>query len=76
MRFVLDTNVSPEVQEGPAGHPKVRAWRVGVDDADLRLSVMTVTGVRRRTVRLAERKAEAARALAERFDELLTTYVG
>ena len=76
MRYLLDTNVFREVQKGPAGHPNVRAWLASVDDTDLRLSVMTVTEVRRGIVRLAARKAEAARALAERFDELLAAYAG
>ena len=47
-----------------------------MDDADLRLSVMTVTEVRRGIVRLAKRKAGAAHALAERLDVLLTAYAG
>ena len=76
MRYLLDTNVFREVQRGPTGHPNVRAWLASVDDADLRLSVMTVTEVRRGIVRLAKRKGEAARALAERFDELLAAYAG
>ena len=67
MRYLLDTNVFREVQKGPAGHVNVRAWLASVDDADLRLSVMTVTEVRRGIVRLAKRKTEAARELAERF---------
>ena len=76
MRYLLDTNVFREVQKGPAGLPNVRAWLASVDDADLQLSVMTVTEVRRGIVRLAKRKAEAAHALAERFDVFLTAYVG
>ena len=76
MRYLLDTNVFREVQKGPAGHVNVRAWLAGVDDTDLRLSVMTVTEVRRGIVRLSKRKAEAAHALAERFDELLAAYAG
>ena len=76
MRYLLDTNVFREVQKGPTGHVHVRAWLASVDDADLRLSVMTVTEVRRGIVRLAKWKVEAARALAERFDVLLAAYAG
>ena len=76
MRYLLDTNVFREIQKGPGGHTNVRAWLAGVDDADLRLSVMTVTEVRRGIVRLAKDKAEVARDVAERFDVLLAAYAG
>lgn len=76
MPYLLDTNVFREVQKGDDGHVNVRAWLDTVDDADLRLSVMTVTEVRRGIVRLSKRKADAARELAERFDALLGAYAG
>ena len=76
MRYLLDTNVFREVQKGSAGHTNVRRWLAGVDDTDLRLSVMTVTEVRRGIVRLAKTKPDAAREIAERFDVLLDAYAG
>ena len=76
MLYLLDTNVFREIQKGDDGHVNVRAWLETVDDADLRLSVMTVTEVRRGIVRLSKRKAGAARELAERFDALLDAYAG
>ncbi len=76
MLYLLDTNVFREIQKGDGGHVNVRAWLETVDDADLRLSVMTVTEVRRGIVRLSKRKAGAARELAERFDALLDAYAG
>lgn len=76
MLYLLDTNVFREIQKGDGGHVNVRAWLETVDDADLRLSAMTVTEVRRGIIRLSKRKAGAARELAERFDALLDAYAG
>ena len=74
--YLLDTNVFREVQKGGAGHVNVRRWLAGVDDADLRLSVMTVREVRRGIARLAKRKPGAAAEIEERFEELLAAYAG
>ena len=76
MTYLLDTNVFREVQKGPAGHRNVRAWLGTVDDADLRLSVMTIVEVRRGIERLSATKPAAAAELHARLAELLAAYAG
>ncbi|MEM1117421.1 MAG: type II toxin-antitoxin system VapC family toxin [Bacteroidota bacterium] len=74
--YLLDTNVFREIQKGEAGHVNVRRWLAGVDDIDLRMSVMTIREVRRGIARLAKRKPTAAVEIERRFEELLAAYVG
>lgn len=76
MLYLLDTNVFREIQKGDDGHVNVRAWLETVDDADLRLSVMTVREVSRGIARLAKKKPALAVEIRERLDELLAAYAG
>lgn len=76
MLYLLDTNVFREIQKGDGGHVNVRAWLETVDDADLRLSVMTVREVSRGIARLAKKKPALAVEIRERLDELLAAYAG
>jgi len=56
--YLLDANVLREF--GPKGHRNVRTWRGTVDDAALRVSVMTLLEMRRGWE--AKRKHDPARA--------------
>lgn len=76
MLYLLDTNVFREIQKGDDGHVNVRAWLDGVDDGEVRLSVMTVREVSRGIARLAKKKPAAAAEIRERFDDLLAAYAG
>jgi len=42
--YLLDANVLQEMH--PRGHVNVRAWLAGVDDDQLRLSVVTIQRMR------------------------------
>lgn len=72
--YLLDTNVFREVQKGPQGHPNVRAWLGTVDDADLRLSVMTIVEARRGIAKLAKSDADRAGKLERSLDAVVAAY--
>jgi len=76
VRYLLDTNVVRELQKGAGAHANVRAWFATVNEADLRLSVMTILEARKGWERIAARDQErAVRGIAE-LEVLCEAYRG
>jgi predicted nucleic acid-binding protein len=74
--FLLDTNVVSEVRKGARADRRVMGWLEGVDDDDLRLSVLVLGELRQGVERLRSRDLVSARhldrwlhGLAERYAE-------
>lgn len=74
MSLLLDTNVISEVRR--RRDPHVRAWADSVDDADLRLSVLSLGELRSGIDRLRRHDAAQAEVFARWLSALRTRFAG
>lgn len=74
MSYLLDSNVVSELRKRERLDPHVREWCVGVDDAELFLSVLTLGELRRGIESIDRRDRARALALNRWFHALVTGY--
>jgi predicted nucleic acid-binding protein len=74
--FLVDTNVISELRKGARADRRVVAWLEGVDDDDLRLSVLVLGELRQGVERLRKRDAASAQRLDRWLQGLAERYMG
>jgi hypothetical protein len=75
MKYLLDTNVFREVGKSRP-HENVQAWLLGIDDADLAISALTVREVAKGIARLAVSKPAVAEAIRTRTEAAFDAFAG
>lgn len=75
-RFLLDTNVIGAFAKRGEPDPTVKTWLLGIDAADLAISVLTITEMVAGVERKRREDAKVAQEMAPRVRSLLTQFQG
>ena len=74
MSFLIDTNIVSEIRKGSRCDPAVAAWWAGVEEDDLRVSVLVLGEIRKGVELARQRDPQKARALETWLNDLVSDF--